>query len=274
MFDAGNSEDFSPANHLFKKYSLNNTNKRLDKIMISHADRDHITDLPAVYSLIYPRILHRNRSIPVDVLYPDGIANLKDPLSTYKKMDETYTGDIAETDKDLPVENWGDVLIKGFCCSPGQLSDCPTDKVKNNTSLLSCVSYNDLEIVFPGDLEPLGWKALITNTNIKDYIGKAKLRILVAPHHGRASGIRYNENGQEKIYDEFLSLMKPHLVIISDKWGNETTDPEVYRPYCLGCSVYFKSDNKKENDMKILTTKSNLAVAVLVNEGITSIIAF
>ncbi len=273
MLDAGSSDDFSPAGYLATKYSLNSKDGRLDKIIISHADRDHITDLPQVVKLLNPRILSRNRSISSEILYPDGTADLKDPLLTYKKMDENYNAAIGENDKELPVENWGGSLIKGFCGSPSQLADCPQDKIKNNAPLLSYVGFDDFEIVFPGDLEPLGWDALIANTNIKDYVGKAKLRILVASHHGRKSGIRYSENGQDKVYDKFLNLMKPHLVIISDKWGNETTDPEAYRPYCLGCNVYFKNESKTENT-RVLTTKSNLAVAVLVSNGNTSVAAF
>lgn len=273
MLDAGSSENFSPASYLATKYSFNAKDRRLDKIIISHADRDHITDLPLVTKLLNPRILQRNKGIPSDILYPDGTTDLQEPLLTYKRMDENYNTEIAESDKELPVENWGGVLIKGFCCSPSQLSDCPQGRVENNASLLSYVWYNDFEVVFPGDLEPLGWGALVNNTNIKDYVGKAKLRILVASHHGRKSGIRYSENGQEKVYDNFLNLMKPHLVIISDKWGNETTDPEAYKPYCLGYSVYFKNEGKTE-DTKVLTTKINLAVAVIVTNGSTSVAAF
>lgn len=273
MFDAGSSEKFSPASYLAMKHSLNATDKKLDKIIISHADRDHITDLPQVVKLLNPRILSRNRSVPSDVLYPDGAADLQEPLVTYKRMNDHYNTEIAESDKELPIENWGGCLIKGFCCSPSQLTNCAQDKIKNNASLLSYVGFNDFEIVFPGDLEPLGWEALINNTEIKNYVGKAKLRILVASHHGRKSGIRYSDNGQDKVYDSFLNLMKPHLVIISDKWGNETTDPEAYRNYCLGYNVYFKNEKKTENT-KVLTTKSNLAVAVLVTNGSTSVAAF
>lgn len=273
MLDAGSSEDFSPAGYLSTKYSLNAKDKRLDKVIISHADRDHITDLPQVVKLLSPRILSRNISISSEILYPDGTVDLKDPLLTYKKMDENYNAEIGESDKELPVENWGGCLIKGFCCSPCQLIDCSREKIKNNTSLLSYVGFNDFEIVFPGDLEPLGWDALIANTDIKDYAGKAKLRILVASHHGRKSGIRCSDNGQDKVHDKFMNLMKPHLVIISDKWGNETTDPEAYRPYCLGCNVYFKNECKTERT-KVLTTKSNLAVAILVTNGSTSVVAF
>jgi len=261
MFDAGSSDDFSPATWLVDNFGLNKSTNRLTKIMISHADKDHITDLPHVKTLIDPKILHRNITLPHDVLYPTGTSNLQEPLSTFKYMHETYTDPIDINDQTPPASNWGDVLIETFSCSPQQIVNCPQDKLKNNLSLVSYVRYKDFEIVFPGDLEPRGWEKLLENTNISQYVGKAQTRILVASHHGRESGIRFEVNGQKIIYDKFLQLMKPNLVIISDKWGAETTDPEAYRPYCEGTQVYYKNQNRYD-EAKILTTKSNYAVTV------------
>lgn len=256
MFDAGCSDDFSPTQYLNQNYGLNRETNRLDKIIISHPDRDHIRDLPNVYELIYPRILVRNNKIPKNEVYPSGTSSLQEPLKAYKSMNEKYIYDIGDGDKNIPVSNWGNVFIETFSCKPEDLSECPKDKMKNNLSLMTYVQYRETEIVFPGDLEPVGWIALLENTNIKDYVGKSNCRILVASHHGRESGICYEEEGKKSVYDDFLNLMQPHLVIISDKWGNETTVPEIYRPYCETYPVYSRS-NENTEWKEVLTTKTN-----------------
>ncbi|MCK4487641.1 MAG: hypothetical protein KAU38_12890 [Desulfobacterales bacterium] len=154
--------------------------------------------------------------------------------------------------------------MKAFSCGPEQVAECPENKLKNNLSLVSYIQYLDTEIVFPGDLEPLGWKAFLNNTKIKDYVGKAKCRILVAPHHGRKSGIRDKSNGREYVYDEFLKLMNPNLVIMSDKWGTETTDPDAYRPSCEGYPVTSRTSRElKTKD--VLTTKTNQYILIKVS---------
>lgn len=258
LFDAGASDDFSPAQHLNKQYGLNCKDKKLTWLIISHPDRDHIKDLPNVYKLLCPRILSRNKNIPPDLIYPEGTDDLQEPLKTYKEMDEKYNSPIGDDLKNPPASNWGDVLVESFFCKPDQLKNYPDDHLKNNLSLVSVVHYRSFEIVLPGDLEPLGWDALIDNTEIEGKVGKGDIRILVASHHGRRSGIRTDD---EEIYDRFLKIMKPHLAIMSDKWGNETTDREAYESNCLGYKVYSQSE-KSHIDVKVLTTKTNDFISI------------
>ncbi len=262
LFDAGCSDDFALAKHLSKEWGLSRQN-RLDWLIISHPDRDHIQDLPSVHSLLYPRVLSRNQSIPECAIYPDGMQNLSEPLKTYKEMHETYNQPVGDDLKNPPTSNWGGVLIKTFSSNLSHVEGCPESKLKNNLSVLSYVRYDQVEIIFPGDLEPLGWEALLNNTDILTHMGNVEIRILVASHHGRKSGIR---NADETVYDRFLKAMKPHLVVMSDKWGSENTDPEAYRPYCLGFNVYNRAESKYEF-MKVITTKTNNFVSVQYHNG-------
>lgn len=259
MFDAGSSDDFSPAKYLKETYSLN----RIDWLIISHPDRDHVSDLPNVYPSLHPRVRSKNPTIPTRLIYPSGTDNLTEPLKTYKIMDEKYKPPIADDLKNPPAANWGGVLVEHFYVKPEQLEGCPDDHMKNNLSLVSVVKYEDFEIVFPGDMEPLGWDAVLLHTKIASSVGIGQIRILVAPHHGRKSGIR-TEDG--KIYDTFLKAMKPHLVLISDKWGNESTDPDAYRPHCLRHEVYCITD-KALHPADVITTKTNNFVIIQYFQG-------
>lgn len=259
MFDAGSSDDFSPCMYLKNTCSLD----RIDWLIISHPDRDHISDLPNVYPTLDPRVRTRNPTVPTRLIYPSGTENLTEPLKTYKIMNEKYTAGIPDHLKNPPASNWGGVLVERFWVKPEHLEGCCDDHMKNNLSVVSVVKYGLLEIVFPGDMEPLGWHALLLHTKIANSVGIGDIRILVASHHGRKSGIR-TEDG--KVYDTFLKTMKPHLVLISDKWGSESTDPEAYRPHCLRHEVYCITD-KALHPADVITTKTNDFVIIQYFQG-------
>ena len=105
MLDAGCSDSFSPAKHLATKYGLSRNGKRLDWLLVSHPDQDHILDLPNVHQALHPRILHRNSTIPDGLTYPSGKSNLSEPLRTYEEMNRTYNQPLGDSDKAAPVSN-------------------------------------------------------------------------------------------------------------------------------------------------------------------------
>lgn len=143
-----------------------------------------------------------------------------------------------------------------FCCSPDELSEAGA-KAPNNYSLATVFNYHGLMIVFPGDLEPDGWDAMMDNTDFEQEVEKGTYRILVAPHHGRASGVRRNQ----AIYTRFLEAIKPDLVIISDKYGNHSTDPDAYRGWANGLDVVVDGQWVRK---EVITTKTNDCVSIQV----------
>jgi len=261
-FDAGASSEFSPAKHLSASYGLDSYSNRLDYLFVSHPHSDHLTDLPTVYESLRPKVLSRNKSCPDDKVYKDGTDNLSEPFKTWKKMNDEYIHPVSGYEALTPDSNWEGVHFSTYCIEPEQLSDAGKGEghLLNNLSLCVLVRYRDVEVFFPGDLEPAGWDALIDNTSVLDDVGGSdkSLRVLVASHHGRASGIR---NTDRTVYTRFLDAMKPHLVLISDKYGNDTTDPDAYRPHALGAKVYCKATESLE-DKKVVTTKTNDYVRV------------
>ena len=268
IFDAGSSDDFSPAYFLSSQYNYNATNKRIDKLIISHPDRDHISDLPNIRTALYPKILSRNKDIPESAIYASGVSDLKEPLKTYHEMDKWYNTPVTGYNTTEPISNWGNVLVKTFSCKPDHLGEVGQDKLKNNLSITSYVRYMDTEIIFPGDLEPIGWQALFENTVFTKYVGKAKYRIMVASHHGRKSGIYYTVDGKEYCYEKIFEVISPNLVIMSDKRGNETTVPESYRPRVDGGLYVFSTESNKKEVKKVITTKTNNYVLIVLQEDI------
>ncbi len=260
LMDAGISNDFSPAILLRKFYGLSQS----DKLIISHPHRDHIEDLPNIVENVKPRILQRNRGIPKDIIYPSDEYYSDPVFLAYKKLDEDYVHDIADTDKPSPISNWGNVEVITFSNKPEWLSG---DNL-NNLSLLTVIRYGRIEIVFPGDLEPQGWDAIFDNTDLLDNINRTEIKILVAPHHGRKSGVR---NSDDSIYSRFLDIIQPDLTVISDKWKTETTDAETYRQHSTGLTIF---DVKKSvNEIKkVITTKTNDYISIKYENDTVSII--
>lgn len=251
MFDCGCSNDFSPADHLKNDYKV----ERLDKLIISHPHADHISDLPNLMENLKPVSIVRNKSTPPHLVYPNGVSKLSSPLNSWKKMTEEYTARVKATNELSNPDNFGGVQFKTFSCKKEHLSESSRENI-NNYSLVTVVSYHHTEIVFPGDLEPEGWEALLQHSSLANSVGDRKFRILIAPHHGRKSGIRFSDG---RLYKKFMEILRPQLVIISDKRGNDTTAPEDYRSQ-MSEGLFIDEEEKK-----IFTTKSHNCISLQCN---------
>ncbi len=250
LFDAGSSEEFSPANWLYEKYGLRET----DLFILSHTHADHISDIENVGNLIKPKVLIRNKSVPKNLAYPE-FPPIKNPHKYYyevfdKPYSQTVTSDSPESSSQ--ASNWGGVKIKTFFNS---LSEKFTKL--NDYSVVTFLLFGNLEYLLPGDLEEPGWNALMeenpdflalstpSRTNINE------VRILVAAHHGREAGV----------YKPFLDLYQPHLTIVSDKYGSSYTAYPTYYQASQGYAVY-DWEKKTTTTRRVLTTKVNYMVLV------------
>lgn len=255
VFDAGRSDDFSPAEYLNTQWGVD----EIEKLVISHPHDDHIRDLPNVYSLLDPSSRVRNPDTPERLIYPSGKSNLKEPMKTWLEMSNNFTGSVDKEKRFDNAEHFGGVQFNTYYAKENQIAVSARDNI-NNYSLLTTIRYRGLLIIFPGDLEPEGWEAVLNNTTLSSNLD-GKFKMFVASHHGRRSGIRWSDGS---LYRRILDLVEPNLVIISDKRGNESTDSEAYRPFCSGFGVY--KDGVTE-DKKILNTKTNNCVSIQIIEN-------
>lgn len=75
----------------------------------------------------------------------------------------------------------------------------------HNLSLVTFLSYRDINIIFPSDLEVEGWKALLKNDDFCYRL--RRVNMFVAPNHG-----------QEKSYcSEVFDYCRPELIIVSNE---------------------------------------------------------
>ena len=211
--DLGKTAEFSPSRHVAGTYGV----RDIDYLIISHPDKDHIEDLPnflkAFSSL---RILARNPSLPDKEFKGSGEADYQQNMYALHKH---YTKPVPHNLEPKNPQYNGGIEYKQCYLNYGQFPD-GTVLEGNNTSIVTFMLYKEVLFVCPGDIEPKGWIHLQNEhyTDLKSFIDRAKIKFLVAPHHGRESGYS----------TEMMDFIQPHVVFISDKWGASTTHRSYY----------------------------------------------
>lgn len=205
-------------------------------IVLSNLDRDHLSDLPNFDKELTPFSIKHNSFIN-----PDWIENLKiEESGEMHASIQTALHWIRNIFVGESVKlNYG-MEIQFFHHSPVKFQDT------NNLSVVTFVSYNNVGIMFPGDLETAGWQEFLKDKNFLNCLYRTK--ILIASHHGRESGY----------CEEIFQYCHPHFVIISDKSVvHDTQDHDLYSEHCLGL-------NFGGTLRKVLTTRSDGKITIEV----------
>lgn len=203
-------------------------------LVLSNLDKDHLSDLPSFEPHIRPVSIKRN-----DYVNPDWIEMLKIAQSgevhgsiqtALSWMRDIFTGG--------PISpNYG-MEKMFFHHSPLTFQDT------NNLSVVTFIAYNNVGIMFPGDLETVGWKKFLEDQNFQVCLTKTK--ILIASHHGRRTGY----------CNEIFRYCKPDVVIVSDKSVmHETQEHNLYDQHCSGL-------NFGGTIRKVLTTRNDGKITI------------
>ncbi len=202
--DCNKRDEFSPSEHVKKEHGVT----KLDYLIISHPDRDHISDLPnLVKAFGKPVALLRNRSLPEAEKFKSETLECQ---TVFKDLDTSYTENVKWGNSPCnPTVNGGVEVKVAY-------NDYSEEVTGNNTSVIALYHYANWLFACPGDIEDAGWMRLWSakQAEFEPLISKSKWRVLVAPHHGRHSG--YSQAMMDNI--------NPQLVIISDVAGESETD--------------------------------------------------
>jgi competence protein ComEC len=244
ILDAGSSEDFSPTYHLYKNHGVTKS----DLFILSHPHADHVSDTERVDKLINPSAFHRPKSIPSNVLHPNGLPTTG-PAKYYEEFNARYSQPIDPTHPLHPSnrESWGNVRIEILDpAAPGN-----SFSSLNDYSMVTILLHGNLEFLFPGDLEAPGWQALMATETFRKLATPSsqnprEIRILIASHHGHSAGV----------YKPFLDLYKPHLTIISGKYEDPHTDSTTYYQVTQGFPVR-NSTTGVAQSRYVISTKVN-----------------
>lgn len=110
----------------------------------------------------------------------------------------------------------------------------------HNLSLVTFLSYQDVCIVFPGNLKAEGWKALLRNSRFCDRLRHVNL--FVASKYGQIDGY----------CSDVFNYCHPELVIISDGNQDRLSTQEKSQ-----CEHYVKKFQHLSEYCKVLTTRNS-----------------
>lgn len=246
---------FSPT-----EYISNNGVDRVEWLIISHPDKDHIRDI-AIFDNQFDISLYST---------PDEVA----PYIKHKKEysspnDEVYQTisskfldfeDRRDSHLEPPIE-LGQLRVHEFSLSPAELGITPAQQLSveekspslNNLSLLNIFEYNGFKLTTMGDLEENGIELLLDRADVRRALQGTD--VLVAPHHGRDSSYT------SRLFD----YITPEIVAISDAGGTEYSASQKYSHQATGKTVEHREGDSTVRN--VVTTRKDGAIYVGVNSS-------
>lgn len=230
----GNSEKYDYGKNIVFPYLLDRGINRIDYLVISHADSDHIGGL--IYVL--ENINVENILIGIQ---PESSKQLEDLLDIAKRkkvmVNALKKGDIINIDKNTKIEViWPDI------------NNLILENNLNNNSLVFKLFFNKFSILFTGDIEESAEKLLCEiyeNTNILNS------DILKIAHHGSKSSSTL----------DILKSVKPQIALIgvgkNNKYGHPNQEV-IDRLNKIGVNIY-RTDQLGEITIKV-TSKGKITV--------------
>ncbi|WP_235610739.1 ComEC/Rec2 family competence protein [Bordetella sp. H567] len=234
MIDSGCTPDWRPSDYI--RGTLKRTN--VDYLFITNADQDHMSDLAGLRRAgISVETLIRNPHPPADALrsIKQAGGTPTDDIDEFLSMHGRYTAPVA-----LPFnEGMGGITATYY------FNRYPEFKTTNDLSLVVFLKYCGFSILFPGDLEVAGWRALLERPAFRADLGDVD--VLVASHHGR-------ENGY---CAELFDYCSPRAIVMSDKAIHHDTQrmTQTYRQRVIDrhpAGVYVATTGKRRH---VLTTR-------------------
>ncbi len=216
----------------------------LDYLLVTNADQDHLSGLETLWTCgISVTTLHRNPSPNANTLrhIKQAQGELTDDIERFLKIHEEYIHPVP-----VPFDaGMGGVSLSVYHNSYPAFTDT------NNLSAVYFIEFAGFKIIFPGDMEKAGWRALLADRNFTHKL--AGTNILVASHHGRESGFC------PEIFDHFA----PDAVVISDKPIIHATQDMVpdYRDV-IGEGVIVQGHTSRRH---VLTTRRDGDIAFIVS---------
>lgn len=236
MIDSGSSATFRPSTYIRNTLGRN----RLDYLFITNADQDHMSDLKGLQDAgIEVATLIRNPTYTGDQMRRIKLVSgpLTNDAQWYVNACSDYSGGMPAVPFDQGMNGIAEVAFwNQYGTGPDQFSDT------NNLSLVVFIKFAGFTMLFPGDLEKPGWRALLRRPEFIDRLRWTD--VLMASHHGRESGF----------CPEVFDHVKPQAIVISDKPIEHETQgmtPD-YRRVTTDAGIPVQTTGKRRH---VLTTR-------------------
>ncbi len=170
---------------------------RIDEIIVTHPDRDHINGLPFILKRFRPRAIW---------------------INTLSERDEVFRNLLnlaSDLDVEIQVPLAGETLLEAYGAKIQSIANPYTSQLatgkktgqalrkkshhKNDAGLLIKFTYNDFSVLFPGDISKK-----VENMLLRDKL-PIQAKILLSPHHGSP-----HSNSSA-----FLEAVNPEIMIVS-----------------------------------------------------------
>lgn len=181
--------------------------QKIDLLYLSNLDEDHLRDLPHVWQRVTLGSIFSNPTVSAAAL-----AAMKREHGMARGLRHAHAilhcygaGMIGRPPERGAVQAWTYWNLYGWDFTE-----------TNNLSLAIFVRYGAFTMLFAGDLETAGWRALLRRPNfIADL---ASVKVFIASHHGRENGC----------CNEVFQACRPEVFIVSDAehqyHSQDTTD--------------------------------------------------
>ncbi len=172
---------------------------RIDHLVTSHADADHIGGHAAVIEYF------ETQGEGVGAVYDPGLASSSNTYSRYLDAVEEYDVPLYQTREgaQMPVEAV-DVSVLG----PPQ--DLLANDQRNENSLVLRVTHGETSFLFTGDAEVEGESALV-----EEYGSQLDSTVFKAGHHGSRSSSR----------SSLLDAVQPQVVVVTSAYDSQYGHP-------------------------------------------------
>jgi competence protein ComEC len=188
LIDGGGSYGgFDAGERIVAPYLWSQKIMRVDYIALSHPDLDHFGGLDFIAMNFAPRAFWTTGVSSLDASY----SRLMDDLERAKIP-------MVQVLEKAPLASVGGVAISSLN------GDAAIAKSHNNSSMVLRFSFGRTSILFTGDIESAGERALIENR------ADLQVTILKVPHHGSASSSTA----------AFIAAVHPEVAVISDGYLN------------------------------------------------------
>ena len=220
----GNTDKYDYGKNVVLPYLLDRKISKIDYMIISHADSDHIGGLMAIVEGI------RVDKILIGI-QPESSKQFEELffIAKQKRIDVIF---LEANQKILIEEN---ILIEVLWPNSQMFIE---ENILNNNSLVFKLIYNDFSILFTGDIEEIA-EDIISDV----YNKKLKSNILKAAHHGSITSSSYN----------ILQNINPQIVLIGvgkdNKFGHPSEEV-IDRFNDMGSRVY-RTDIHGEINLRI-----------------------
>ncbi|MGP0083983.1 MAG: DNA internalization-related competence protein ComEC/Rec2 [Steroidobacteraceae bacterium] len=212
VIDGGSSfGGFDAGERIVAAYLWSQKIMHVDYLALSHPDLDHFGGLDFIAMNFAPRAFWTTGVLSLDVSY----AQFMDDLSRAKIPIEQ----VRET---APVASIGGVAIVSLNGKPDLA------RTHNNSSMVLRLIFGNASILFSGDIESAGERALLASG------GDLRATILKVPHHGSATSSTAS----------FIAAVHPAVVVISDGYLNNFhfPSPAVVERYLEAGSILMRTD--------------------------------